>query len=495
MNEPRLFEPGGKRASATPGYAPGAARGAVQTGPGMPVQGGLRPAGLKGDRAVQGERPALAQDFDPLDVTKSATGFDYKGIDSLGVEISGFVQTTDMRLAEKELQRAGIQVTSIMPRKMVRQKTKKPSMLEFASLAEQFGDLMEIGENPVQVCRLLAYTQTNKHLQDALLAIGERVMNGWTISEAFQSIKDDKGEPLFPVTLVCALRIGEEIGTAKDMESGESRSAFLLTLKRFAEAQKKADKIRSSIKSAMMYPIAVIGFAIIASAIVLYFVMPRMVELYTSLLAGGSDTQLPFVTRILIGASDFMLSWMGLVLTVVVVGLVIYFVGWARTPQGSDRIKVMSLNLPIFGQFFRHYYAAQTLRTLALLSAGIPSIGERFAIAAETSENPVYAEMLLHIRDRLMIESIDLSKLFVPYPWLMGKEFTGVLMTFEKTADMQGTFHNYAKVVETRAERELDKVLFWLQNFAIVPVGVFIAFILVALYSPMFDLAQKLSTR
>ena len=94
-----------------------------------------------------------------------------------------------------------------------------------------------------------------------------------------------------------------------------------------------------------------------------------------------------------------------------------------------------------------------------------------------------------------MVESIDLSKLFVPYPWLMGKEFTGVIMTFEKTADMQGTFHNYAKVVETRAERELDKVLFWLQNFAIVPVGIFVAFILIALYSPMFELAGRLGQR
>lgn len=457
--------------------------------------GGAQPITQYRNPNLEPDRPALAQDFDPLDITKSATGFDYKGIDSLGVEISGFVQTTDMNLARKELRRAGVEVTSIVPRKMVRQKVKRPTMMEFAALAEQFGDLMEIGENPVQVCRLLAYTQTNKHLQDALLDVGNRVMNGWTISEAFAGQRDAKGEPLFPVTFICALRIGEEIGTAKDSDTGESTSAFLLTLKKFAESQKKADAIRSAIRSAMMYPIAVIGFAIIATGIVLYFVMPRMVDLYTGLLAGSQDTQLPFVTRILIGASEFMLSWWGLALTLVLVGMAIYFVGWARTPQGLDRLKVMSLSLPVFGQFFRYYFAAQTLRTLALLSAGIPSIGERFSVAAETSTNPVYAEMLLHIRDRLLIEAIDLSKLFVPYPWLMGKEFTGVLMTFEKTADMQGTFHNYAKVVETRAERELDKVLFWLQNFAIVPVGVFIAFILVALYSPMFDLASKLSSK
>jgi type II secretory pathway component PulF len=74
----------------------------------------------------------------------------------------------------------------------------------------------------------------------------------------------------------------------------------------------------------------------------------------------------------------------------------------------------------------------------------------------------------------------------------MGKEFSGVLMTFERTADMQNTFHNYANVVETRAERELNRVLFWLQNFAIVPVGIFVGFIIVAIYSPMFELGSRI---
>src|SRR5690349_21936942 len=106
--------------------------------------------------------------FDPLDISKSATGFDYKGIDSLGAAVDGFVTTTDMELARKELERAGIRVSMINPRRMVRQKVKKPTMIEFASLAEQFGDLMEIGEPPTAVCRLLAHTQTNKYLADAL---------------------------------------------------------------------------------------------------------------------------------------------------------------------------------------------------------------------------------------------------------------------------------------------------------------------------------------
>ncbi|MGI8545230.1 MAG: type II secretion system F family protein [Aridibacter sp.] len=424
-------------------------------------------------------------------VSQSENGYNFKGIDSLGANVRGFVQTTDSQSANNELERAGIRVDSISRKSGGRQKNRRPAPIEIATLAEQFGDLMEIGESPTQICRLLSFAQTNKVLSEALLKAGELVMNGWSLSEAFAAQLDPKGEPLFPVTFICAMRIGEEIGTATDAESGEDKSAFLLTLHRFAEAEKKAASIRSQIRSALMYPAAVIAFCIISVGIVEYFVMPKMVELYTSLLT-GADTQLPLITRIMIGGSDFLTSWYGIVFILTLILGIIYFIKWARSPAGSNKLKRMSLRLPVFGSFFRHYFSAQTLRTLAMLSTGVPSMTERFKIAADTSANPEYAEMLMHIRYRFMTESTDLHKLFLPYPFLMGKEFNGVLMTFEKTADMQNTFHNYAKVVETRAERELEGVLFWLQNFAIVPVGIFVGFIVAALYSPMFELAGRM---
>lgn len=446
-----------------------------------------------GDRSNAESGRALTRGAMPgyLDPNYSENGFNYVGQDSLGEQIRGFVQTPDEKLAENELERAGIRVESITPRHGTKKKNRRPTGVEFATLAEQFGDLMEVGESPTQVCRLLSYAQTNTVLAEALLDAGELIINGRSLSEAFAAQRDPNGDPLFPVTFICALRIGEEIGTASDFDSGTSKSAFLLTLHRFAEAEKKADAIMASIRSAMMYPVAVVVFSIVAVGIVLYYVMPRMVELYESLLS-GEDAKLPFITRILIAGSDFLTSWWGIASMIIVLIGTIATVRWAKSKPGNDTLKVWSLRLPVFGSFFRHFYAAQTLRTLAMLSAGIPSMTERFQVAAETSTNPEYARMLRHVRHRFMTESTDLHKLFVPYPYLMGKEFAGVLLTFEKTADMQGTFHNYAKVVEVRAERELERVLFWFQNFAIVPVGILVGFIVAALYSPMFELAGRI---
>lgn len=437
---------------------------------------------------------ANANYANPREMSRSEGGFDFTGFDSFGEIVRGFVQTPDPTLAAKELERAGIKVQTINERRKGREKNRRPKRIELATLAEQFGELMEVGESPTQICRLLAQAQTNKVLETALLNAGELVMNGWMLSEAFAAQKDKNDQPVFPVTFICALRIGEEIGTAADSETGASRSAFLLTLNRFAEGERRADSIRSKIRSALMYPIAVVAFCFVAVGVVEYFVMPKMVELYQSLLT-GEDTQLPLITRIMIAGSDFLTSWLGLIFVILLVLSLILALRWARSPEGSDRIKVWSLRMPVFGSFFRHYNCAQTLRTMAMLSAGIPSMTERFQVAAETASNPEYARMLMHVRNRFMTESTDLHKLFVPYPFLMGKEFAGVLMTFERTADMQNTFHNYAKVVEVRAERELEAVLFWFQNFAIVPVGIFVGFIVAALYSPMFDLAGRLGSK
>ncbi len=202
------------------------------------------PATIRGGLSGRGDRafPAGPGRADPavfasqFDVNHSDNGFDFVGKDSMGEVVRGFVQTTEINLAEKELERAGISVRSISAKRGTKKRNRRPTGVEFATLAEQFGDLMEIGESPTQVCRLLSYAQTNTALAEALLDASDLIINGRSLSEAFAAQRDHNDEPLFPITFICALRIGEEVGTASDFDSGTSKSAFLLTLHRFAEA-------------------------------------------------------------------------------------------------------------------------------------------------------------------------------------------------------------------------------------------------------------------
>src|SRR4029079_11619104 len=138
--------------------------------------------------------------FDTVETNHSEGGFNFQGLDSFGNTVKGFVQTEDPVRAANELERAGISVEKIVERRGLRQKNRRPRPIDLATLAEQFGDLMEVGESPAQVCRLLSHAQTNKMLSDALVNASELIINGRSLSEAFAAQRDHKGEPLFPVT-------------------------------------------------------------------------------------------------------------------------------------------------------------------------------------------------------------------------------------------------------------------------------------------------------
>src|SRR5206468_10975073 len=165
----------------------------------------IRPLGSTGRFAAPGvaDLPPV-RGLEDLQGTHSDGGFDFRGVDSLGAAVKGFVQTEDAIQAAHELERAGISVESISEHRGLQRKNRRPRGADFATLAEQFGDLMEVGESPTQVCRLLSYAQTNTMLADSLLNASDLIMNGRSLSEAFAAQRDHKGEPLFPVTFICA---------------------------------------------------------------------------------------------------------------------------------------------------------------------------------------------------------------------------------------------------------------------------------------------------
>src|SRR5687767_2243950 len=140
--------------------------------------GSIRPLGSAGRRITPASnRMDVVGSFERPGTTHSDGGYNYSGVDSLGAPVKGFVQTEEGALAANELERAGISVQSINERRGPRKKNRRPNSIEFATLAEQFGDLMEVGESPTQVCRLLAFAQTNKMLSEALLDASELIIN------------------------------------------------------------------------------------------------------------------------------------------------------------------------------------------------------------------------------------------------------------------------------------------------------------------------------
>lgn len=427
------------------------------------------------------------------EIADSIGGYVWIGYDALGRKNKLETYATTAQSAERELHKINIQVASLKPIRMRRRTRHLPALQELASLARNFGEQIEAGNTPLQICKMLAEADPNETISEALRGVVNALMNGRELHEAFEMQLDQKGCPVFETEFVSAIQIGVKIGAVSNMDTNKKESGLLMTLRRYAEAKEKKDKIRSSIRSAMMYPFGVAVIALAAIAVVTIWVMPVMENMYKALLSGKADVLLPLPTRIMLALSHFMWSFYGFLLIALAIGLIFLFFKWWKTAAGQDFKGRNIIRLPGIGQFYRMLYASQLLRYLSMLSDGIGDIGARFNLAAETAENPVYREMLLNFAYLSRTQGTEITPMFKPYLWLFGREFLGALMTADTTGNHAAPFYQYAQVLEIRTSRQLETVLGILKMVVILPVGLVVGGIIAAIILPFFELAGRLA--
>jgi type IV pilus assembly protein PilC len=433
------------------------------------------------------------EQLDSEEVPDSAGGYKYSGYDALNRPISQRIYSATGVEAEKDLRFAGIKLTSLSPLKIGKKRAHLPKLREMAFLARSIGELTEAGHTPMQICKSLGETETNPTMATALLGVVNALHNGKELHTAFEMQRDVKGRPVFDREFIMAIQIGNSIGSATNQATDKKEAGLLMTLRRYAESKEQAAEIRSSIMMAMIYPSAVVVVAIGAVAIVTIKVMPAMEEFYTALLSDKKDKSLPFITQIMLGISHFIWSYWGLATFVgIAVGLFLFF-RWWRSPKGQEFKGRNVIKVPIIGDFFRMLYASQLLRYLSLLCDGLSDIGARFRLAAETTENPVYREMLESQVYLLRSLGSEVTPLFKPYLFLFGRDFLTQLMTADKTGSFAEPFYRYATMLEDRAKRQLKSVLQLMEIVIIVFLALVVGFIVAAIFLPFIELAGKIS--
>lgn len=444
----------------------------------------------------------IKDDTDEVEIADSPNGYFYWGKDFRGRDIDtfpvlprlerAFIPTENAETAIKELTDAGITDIKLKRRSIKKKKRHLPTREELADFAEQFIDLYESGTDIVGVCRTLAGSSTNPTMTKALQSVVNELQKGTPLDEAFAVQVNEKDEYVFPLGLVAACNVGIEVGATPDMEGGESKEALSVALKDFIEAQRAAELMRSRIVSALRYPIGVLTICIVLTGGVLYALIPKMKDLYLGLFSGKGSTELPFMTQILISASDHLLSWYGMTIVAGSSAAIFFTLRWLRTDTGQEFWANPKIHLPVFGKFYRKFHGAETLRLLALLSAGGAPVQERFKKAAQASSNRIYRERLEHYAYRFSFRPGHLAPLFKGDAFLFGEGFNSQLVSMQTSGMMQLTFHRYARTLEKQANRELEKVLNFVETYAIVPICVILGFIIIALYSPVLELGSRI---
>jgi len=339
---------------------------------------------------------------------------------------------------------------------------------DLAVFTRQFSVMIDAGLPLVQCLEILASQQENKTFAKILQQTRMDVEGGASLADAMR--KHPKAFDELYVNMIAA---------------GEAGGILDTILKRLATYIEKAVKLKSQVKGAMIYPIAVISIAGIVVAVILWKVIPTFAAMFE-----GLGAQLPLPTRIVIAASNWFVRLLPfLVLGVVGGGLLIR--RYYATYGGRRTIDRMVLKLPVLGVLMQKIAVARFCRTLAtLISSGVPIL-DGLEITARTSGNAIIEDAIMAVRKAVesgmtLAQPLKESGVFPP----MVVQMIGV---GEQTGALDAMLSKIADFYEDEVDQAVANLLTLLEPVMIMFLGVTVGGIVISMYLPLFDLISKLS--
>ena len=340
---------------------------------------------------------------------------------------------------------------------------------ELAIFTRQFSVMIDAGLPLVQCLEILASQQENRTFQNVLTSVRSAVESGSTLSAAMRP-HAKVFDPLY-VNMV---------------EAGETGGILDTILQRLSSYIEKNVKLKRAVKSAMVYPLSVMGIAAGVLILLLWKVVPIFGQLFA-----GLAVELPLPTKIVIGMSNFIGSIYGLLILVVFIGIGVSIKVWYGTPPGKYAIDATLLKLPMIGILLRKIAVARFTRTLGtLISSGVPIL-EGLDITARTSGNAVIERALQNVRKAVEAgrSLVDPLKECDVFPGMV----TQMIGVGEQTGAMDAMLQKVADFYEDEVDAAVKDLLTLMEPVMIVFLGVTVGGIIISLYLPIFKLIGSLS--
>ena len=340
---------------------------------------------------------------------------------------------------------------------------------ELAIFTRQFSVMIDAGLPLVQCLEILASQQENKTFQKVLTSTREQVESGSTLSAAMKS----------------SPKVFDALYTNM-VEAGETGGILDTILQRLSAYIEKNVKLQRAVKSAMVYPIGVLTVASGVITLLLWKVVPIFATLFA-----GLGVELPLPTKIVIGLSNFIGSYFGLMILVGIVAGVFALKAWYGTPQGRMAIDSLILKMPVLGILMRKIAVARFTRTLGtLISSGVPIL-EGLDITAKTAGNAVVERALIKVRKSLeegksLTEPLKESEVF---PGMV----TQMIGVGEQTGAMDAMLQKIADFYEEEVDAAVKDLLTALEPIMIVFLGLVVGGVVISMYLPLFTVIGKLS--
>jgi type IV pilus assembly protein PilC len=341
------------------------------------------------------------------------------------------------------------------------------SRKQVAIFTRQFSVMIDAGLPLVQCLEILGSQQDNRTFQKVLFQVRQDVEAGSTLADALRK------HPAAFDELYCNM-----------VAAGEAGGILDTILQRLSQYIEKIVKLRSAIRSAMVYPCAVIVIAIGVVWVILWKVIPTFATLFE-----GLGASLPLPTRITIAASHVVGRWWWVIfIGLGVAGFALH--RYYKTPGGRRRIDGLLLRLPVLGTVLKKIAVARFCRTLGtLVSSGVPIL-EGLEITARTSGNAVVEDAILATRS-----SVEEGKT-IAEPLKGTDVFPAMVVQMvavgEQTGALETMLNKIADFYEDEVDEATQNLLALLEPLMIVFLGIVIGGIVISMYLPMFDLINKI---
>ncbi len=398
--------------------------------------------------------------------------FTYQGVNRAGTKVSGERAADSKAALQAALRREQISVSKLS------EKGKEFNIptfgtgvdaKELAIFTRQFSVMIDAGLPLVQCLEILAGQQENKTFQKILTSVRASVEGGATLSASMKQ-HEKVFDPLY----------------YNMVEAGETGGILDTILQRLSTYIEKNVKLKRAVKSAMIYPVSVMGIAIAVVALLLWKVVPIFATLFA-----GLGAALPLPTRIVIALSNFVGSIYGLMIVVFAVGSGFAINFWYKTPQGRYTIDALLLKAPVVGMVLRKIAVARFTRTLGtLISSGVPIL-EGLDITARTAGNAVVEKAIAQTRKaveagRSLVDPLKETDVF---PGMV----TQMIGVGEQTGAMDAMLQKIADFYEDEVDVAVKDMLTAIEPIMIVFLGIVVGGVVISMYLPMFSLIGQLS--
>ncbi|WP_462165887.1 type II secretion system F family protein [Pseudoalteromonas sp. GB43] len=400
---------------------------------------------------------------------QSLDTFQWIGVNSRGKKLEGELSGQSIALVKAQLRKQGITPSKVKrkPKPLFGIKSvQKITPKDIALITRQIATMLMAGVPLIQTIEMIGTGTKNKSLTKLMEEIGDEVKAGVPLSQALRK------HPRYFDDLYCDL-----------VASGEQSGALDKIFDRVALYKEKAEALKSKIKKAMFYPIAVLVVAVIVTSILLIFVVPQFQDIFN-----GFGAELPAFTLMVIGISEFMQEYWWVMLIAIIATGFAYKEALLKSKKLRDANDRAILKLPIIGMILNKAAVARYARTLSTtFAAGVPLV-DALDSAAGASGNAVYRYAILEIKaevssGNLMNWAMRNSKIFPDMVIQM-------VAIGEESGSLDGMLAKVATIYEQEVDDAVDGLSSLLEPLIMAVLGVLVGGLIVAMYLPIFQLGS-----